>query len=210
MRTCGRVSPEPFHPVSGSGRSGSCRSNSSSQRPELALPDCVVLRSSSEMRAMVIARALAKQAGQIKSAEFMLAVKSRSVSARYRELDSFDQRRLGLARREIGERIDGPAAVLARALDRVRQRVGGSKQRDRLREVVVRNALASHCRAPECALRFAAAGVSEDYREGHLAVAEVIADTFAHGRCIGRIIDHIVSELEGNPEILAERFERKL
>src|SRR6476660_6072144 len=53
-RTGGRVSLEPFQPVSGSGRSGSCRSNSSSQRPVLALPDWVVLRSSSEMRAIVI------------------------------------------------------------------------------------------------------------------------------------------------------------
>ena len=53
-RTCGLVSPEPFHPVSGSGRSGSHRSNSSSHLPALALPDWVVLRSSSEMRAMVM------------------------------------------------------------------------------------------------------------------------------------------------------------
>src|SRR4051794_10700189 len=60
MRTWVLVSPLPFQPVSGSGRCASCRSNSSSQRPALALPDWVVLRSSSEMRATVIAAEVAK------------------------------------------------------------------------------------------------------------------------------------------------------
>src|SRR3954471_9192899 len=67
-RTCGLVSPEPFQPVSGSGRCGCCRSNSSSQRPALALPDCVVLRSISEMRAIVIDTLVAKGPRQIKAA----------------------------------------------------------------------------------------------------------------------------------------------
>src|SRR6478672_4918794 len=56
MRTCVLVSPEPFQPVSGSGRNACCRSNSRSQRPALALPDWVVLRSVSEMRATAMAK----------------------------------------------------------------------------------------------------------------------------------------------------------
>ena len=67
IRTCGWVSPDPFQPVSGSGRCGSRRSNSSSHCPALALPDWVALRSSSEMRAVVMRSDVAKSALRIKA-----------------------------------------------------------------------------------------------------------------------------------------------
>ena len=66
-RTWVLVSPDPAQPVSGSGRSGCSRSNSSVQLPSLALPDWVVRRCSSMMRAVVMARRWRKRRGEIKS-----------------------------------------------------------------------------------------------------------------------------------------------
>ena len=60
------------------------------------------------------------------------------------------------------------------------------------------------------AVGLAPARVSEDHRQGHLAVAEVVADALAHGRCVRRIIDRVVDQLEGDAEVAAIAFERLL
>ena len=77
-------------------------------------------------------------------------------------------------------------------------------------KIVVGNAAAGHRGAPEGAILLAAARVGEDHRQGHLAVAEIVADALAHGLGVGGIIDHVVDELEGDAEIAAIGFERQL
>ena len=54
------------------------------------------------------------------------------------------------------------------------------------------------------------AGVGEDHRQGHLAVAEIVADALAHSRRVGRIIDDVVDQLEGDAEVAAVALERDL
>ena len=60
-----------------------------------------------------------------------------SVGAGDGELGGFDQRRLGLARREHGERVDRAPAILASAFDRVAERSGRAQQPYGMGEVVI-------------------------------------------------------------------------
>ena len=99
---------------------------------------------------------------------------------------------------------------MACALDRVRKRIGVPEQTRCVREVFVRDAFSTNGHSPEGAVPFISARISEDHRQGHLAVAEVVADALAHGRGVGRIVDHVVAQLKGDSEILAIGFERVL
>ena len=55
-----------------------------------------------------------------------------------------------------------------------------------------------------------AAGVSEDHRQGDLAVAEIVAVALAHGRAVVGIVDRVVDQLEGDAEVAAIAVERAL
>src|SRR5438874_275670 len=64
--------------------------------------------------------------------------------------------------------------------------------------------------APEIALLLVAAGKGEKDRQRHLAVAEVVAEAFADLALARRKVEHVVDQLEGDPEIAAEPIERRL
>src|SRR5438270_5990660 len=63
---------------------------------------------------------------------------------------------------------------------------------------------------PEGALLVIAAGKSKEDRQGDLALAEVVADAFAELGFSRRKIEHVVDQLEGDPEVAAEPVERHL
>ncbi len=63
---------------------------------------------------------------------------------------------------------------------------------------------------PERALLGVAAGIGDDDRQGHLAVAEIVADRLAELVLLRREIEHVVDQLEGDAEIAAEALERLL
>ena len=72
-----------------------------------------------------------------------------------------------------------------------------------------RSAFAADRRAPERAVLFGAARVGEDHGQGHLAVAEIVADALAHHVLLGRIVEHVVDQLEGDAEVSAVLLERQ-
>jgi hypothetical protein len=52
--------------------------------------------------------------------------------------------------------------------------------------------------------------VGEDHGQGDLAVAEIVADALAHRLGVGRIVDRVVDQLEGDAEIASIGVERVL
>ena len=75
------------------------------------------------------------------------------VSARDRELDRFDQRRLGLAGGKRAERVDRAPAIVPRAIDRVGQRDGSTaSEQIASSRSSLGNPVAGDSRFPECAL----------------------------------------------------------
>src|SRR5437764_1863453 len=62
--------------------------------------------------------------------------------------------------------------------------------------------------APEGALLAVAARISEDDRQGDLAVAEIVADRFPELARVRREIEHVVDQLIGDPEIAPEAPQR--
>src|SRR3569833_2945671 len=104
-----------------------------------------------------------------------------SIGAGDGEFRRFGQRGLGLRCREHGKRVDRAAAVVASAFDRVGESIGLVEQLNGVGEILVRDPIATDCRLPEFAIGLVAAGVGEDDRKGHFAVAKIVADAFAHG-----------------------------
>src|SRR5205085_8055582 len=95
----------------------------------------------------------------------------------YGELRGFGQRSLRLARREHRERVDRTSGILAGTLDRVGERPAVLEQVRRTDEIFVGDKLTADRGAPKGAVVGVAAGISEDHRKRHLAIAEVVADT---------------------------------
>ena len=132
-----------------------------------------------------------------------------SISAGDRELGGFGERALALP--------DGNKAsesIARRAYWRARSMVSSSAPVERSSSTAWARSssldpVAADRRAPEVAVGLAAAGVGEDHRQGHLAVAKIVADALAHGLGVGRIIDRVVGQLEGDAEVAAVGFERE-
>ena len=103
-----------------------------------------------------------------------------------------------------------PVGKVARPLARVFQRVVLADQVDRVGKIIVRAAVTDDRVLPELALVLVAAGIGEDHRQGHLALAEVVALILAHFGSVRIVVDRIVDQLEGNAEIAAIGFERAL
>jgi hypothetical protein len=57
--------------------------------------------------------------------------------------------------------------------------------------------------APECALRLIPAGEGQQDGQGDLALPEVVADRLAQPLLLGRIVQRIVDQLEGDAEVVA-------
>ena len=89
-------------------------------------------------------------------------------------------------------------------------RVVAADQADGVREIFVRAAMALHRRAPERAFFLAAARIGEDHRQGHLALAEVVALGLAHFGGVGIVIERVVDQLERDAEVAAVFVERLL
>ncbi len=83
-------------------------------------------------------------------------------------------------------------------------------QRNRVGEVFVGGAVAEDCGLPELAFLRVAAGVGEDYRQGHLALAEIVAPVLAHLGRVGRIVERVVDQLERDAEVATVIVERLL
>ena len=99
---------------------------------------------------------------------------------------------------------------MAGALERVGDRAGRAHQRDGVGEVVVGDAVPRHGGFPEGAVVLAAARMGEDQGQGHLALAEIIAEDLAHGRFVRGVVDRVVDQLEGDAEVAAIGVERVL
>ena len=131
--------------------------------------------------------------------------------ARDRELGGFDERRLGLARREHRQARRSRGGRIGARVRSCRP----ARRSARSRPMACARS-SSDTRSPPIAARqksrssLAAARVGEDHRQGHLAVAEIVADALAHGLGVGRIIDDVVAQLEGDAEVPAVAFEREL
>ena len=79
-----------------------------------------------------------------------------------------------------------------------------------MRQIFVRGAAAFHRVFPEFAVFVRSARIGEDHGECDFAVAEVVANAFAHGRGVGRIIDGVVDQLKRDAEIAAISIKRGL
>ena len=54
---------------------------------------------------------------------------------------------------------------------------------------------------PEGAFVFVPAAEGQDHRQGDLTVAEIIADGLAQVRLQGRVVEHVIDDLEGNTQV---------
>src|SRR3546814_9788944 len=81
---------------------------------------------------------------------------------------------------------------------------------DGLLEIAVALVLVLQAAAPERPLGGVAALQGEHHRQGDLAVAEIVAHRLAELRLQGRVVEHVVDELEGDAEAAAEALQRRL
>ena len=76
-------------------------------------------------------------------------------------------------------------------------------QRHSIGKIIVADPVAGNGVAPEAAFILAAPRIGEDHRQGHLAIAEIIALPLAHFGRGGIIVDGVIDQLEGNAQIAA-------
>src|SRR5690349_3939103 len=129
------------------------------------------------------------------------ALEARSVSPLDADIDDLEQRLLLRAVGEDAEGIAGDGAVVAGPGDGVAQRAVLGHQADRAVEVAVAMLERFQRAAPEAALLSVAAAEGEDDRQGDLALLEIVADRLAELGLLGRVVEHVVDQLEGDAEI---------
>ena len=116
------------------------------------------------------------------------------------------QRVARIRSRQVVERGARRIRIVVRACARSVQRVGGV---DRGEHVVERVEAACADRLAEHrGLRRRAAFDRDDQRQGRLALGEVVADVLAERAGVGRVVEHVVGDLERKPEIEAVARER--
>ena len=116
----------------------------------------------------------------------------------------------GRAGREHRNRVDRALGKVAGAFTRGVDRIVAIDQLDRVGQVFVGRAVAADRVLPEGAFGFAAPGIGQDHRQGHLALAEVVALILAHFGGVGIVVDRIIDQLEGHAEVAAIAFQRAL
>src|SRR6185437_8468871 len=94
--------------------------------------------------------------------------------------------------------------------DSVLERTVLGHQADRMVEIAVADLAALERPNPEGALAVIAASESQHHRQRDLALAEIVADVLAELGGLAAVIEHVVDELEGDPEIHADRAARRL
>src|SRR5690349_7735248 len=105
---------------------------------------------------------------------------------------------------EERQRILGHGAIVARPLDRVLERGMTADQAHRMLEVALGDLARFEGAAPEFPVRLAAAAKRQDDGERDLPLPEIVADILAEPRLGPAIVERVVDELEGDPEIHAE------
>src|SRR3546814_6568846 len=105
-------------------------------------------------------------------------------SSDLREGDRFGQRRFRLAGPKPADRIDRALAIVARARERIGDRVMFVEQRGGVGEILVRNLVPRDRQLPGLTLLGAAARIREDHGQRDLTLAEIVAD--ARATCLVR------------------------
>src|SRR5690606_9583680 len=113
----------------------------------------------------------------------------RSIGAGDAEIDSLEQGLLHRAVGEEGEGIAGRVAVLARPLDRVRQRPVAAHDGDALLEIRILVLTPLEDPLPEAALLVGAPAERQDDGESDLPFAEVVAHVLAQRRGLAAIVE---------------------
>src|SRR5690606_17449809 len=120
----------------------------------------------------------------------------------------FEQRGFYLAVFKDAERILGHRPIVAGPLDGIFKRGVAIYYGDgRLEIRIPLLAILAHA-VPEGPLLGIAAAEGEEDLQRHLALAEIIADRLAKRLLLGRIVERVITELEGEAEIAAVAFER--
>ena len=78
-----------------------------------------------------------------------------------------------------------------------------------MRQIGIAVAVTRNRFLPERALFSRAARIGEDHRQGHLALAEIVALVLAHFGRVGIVVDGIVRQLERDAKVAAIRIERE-
>src|SRR5215469_4981545 len=108
------------------------------------------------------------------------------------------------------QRIDRGCCITAGARQGLGQRPAPFDETDCLFEIARPLVQLLDRTLPKCSLLFVAAREGEKDRQGDLAVAEIVADGFAKLAGKRREVEHVVDQLEGDPEIAPKAVERLL
>src|SRR5215212_1482972 len=117
------------------------------------------------------------------------------------EIHGVEERLLPRAFREERQRVAGHGAVVARPLDGVLEGAMAVHDRDRLLEFAIPSLALFEDTAPERTLAVVAAAERQDDGKGDLSLAEVVAHVFSELRAGAAVVERVVDELEGDPEV---------
>src|SRR3546814_92834 len=130
-----------------------------------------------------------------------------SVGALDAELDEFLEGGAVRVGWKTAQGLAGGPGIIAGAVEGGFQRAVPDHQALRLDDVVVALVEVLDGALPERPLDLVARLVGEDHRQGDLALAEVVSDGLAQRRLLGGVVEDVVDQLEGDPEVAAEAFQ---